>query len=119
VLRADPAQDASIAALAGRKVVAFTGIAIPEKFFTPLRQAGAVLTAARPFPDHHNYTARDLDSLVRLAKRHEAVLVTTPKDAVRLPQAFPTHVTVIGVSLAWHEPRQIDQLLARVIALQP
>jgi tetraacyldisaccharide 4'-kinase len=119
VLRADLVQDPSIAALAGRNVVAFAGIALPEKFFEPLRQAGANLIAARPFPDHHAYTARELDGLLREARDRKAVLVTTPKDAVRLPQAIRNLVTVINVRLKWREPGEIDQLLERVVAGGP
>lgn len=116
VLRAGLKQDPSIATLAGRRVVAFAGIALPEKFFDPLRQAGAVLVAARPFPDHHAYSTRELDALLRDASKQDAVLVTTPKDAVRLPPAIRAGVTVVGVGLEWREPSAIDRLLDSVIA---
>ncbi len=116
VLQAELVQDNSIQALAGRTIVAFAGIALPEKFFTPLRQAGAVVVSARRFADHHQYTARELDALCREARDHNAELVTTPKDAVRLPAAFRARVRVIGVKLLWQQSEQVDQLLARVIA---
>jgi tetraacyldisaccharide 4'-kinase len=119
VFRADLVQDKSIAALAGRAVVAFAGIAMPEKFFTPLRDAGARLVAARRFPDHHAYTARELCELLREARDRQAILVTTPKDSVRLPFAVRSQVTVVGVRLSWRKPEQIDQLLDRVIAILP
>ena len=119
VLRADLKQDESIATLAGRKVVAFAGIARPEKFFAPLRQTGAILLAARSFPDHHAYTGRELAGLLREAQRQDAILVTTPKDAVRLPLAIRTKVTVIGVGLTWRDPGDIDQLLDKIIATGP
>jgi tetraacyldisaccharide 4'-kinase len=117
VFRADLVQDKSIAALAGRAVVAFAGIATPEKFFGPLRDAGANLVEARPFPDHHPYTARELSELLREARDRQAILVTTPKDAVRLPPDVRSEVTVVGVRLLWRDPEQIDQLLDRVIAM--
>lgn len=119
VLRADLVQDPSIAALAGRKVLAFAGIALPEKFFEPLRQAGAVVVMARPFPDHHPYTMRELDQLLQHARYQEAIPVTTPKDAVRLPPAVRAQVTVVGVGLAWCESGQIDRLLEKMIAADP
>jgi tetraacyldisaccharide 4'-kinase len=119
VLRADLVQDPSIAALAGRKAVAFAGIALPEKFFAPLRKAGVILVAAQPFPDHHAYTARELEKLLGEARDRHAVLVTTPKDAVRLPPAVREQVNVIGVTLKWREPGEIDQLLERVVAATP
>jgi tetraacyldisaccharide 4'-kinase len=118
VLRADLLQDESIAALAGRAMIAFAGIAMPEKFFAPLRDAGATLVVTRPFPDHHAYTARELSELLREARDRQAILVTTPKDAVRLPPDVRSEVTVVGVRLSWREPEQIDQLLGKVIAVE-
>ncbi len=118
VFRADLVQDASIGALAGRAVVAFAGIAVPEKFFSPLRDAGVTLVAARPFPDHHAYTERELGELLREARDRQAILVTTPKDAVRLPSNVRSEVTVVGVGLSWREPELIDQLLDRVVGMQ-
>jgi tetraacyldisaccharide 4'-kinase len=111
VLRAELRQDPAIGRLAGQTILAFAGIAIPEKFFGPLRRAGAVVAAVRPFPDHHRYTPQDLDWLQRRAAGLSATLVTTPKDAVRLPAAFRARVTVIGVGLAWEREDQVEHLL--------
>jgi tetraacyldisaccharide 4'-kinase len=116
VLRAALRQESRITALAGRPVIAFAGIASPEKFFEPLRLAGADMIAVRPFPDHHPYSDRDLRKLLREADDQSALLVTTPKDAVRLPPGVRSRVTVIGVHLDWQDPGQIDQLLEKVIA---
>lgn len=116
MLRADLVQDSSIEALHGQSVVAFAGIAMPEKFFAPLRQAGATLVAVHPFPDHHVYTDTELQGLLREAHERKATLVTTPKDAVRLSPSVRVRVMSIGVGLKWEDERQIDQFLAKVIA---
>jgi tetraacyldisaccharide 4'-kinase len=119
VLRADLRQDSGIDALAGQRVLAFAGIASPDKFFDPLRQIGATLAAARPFPDHYRYTARDLVALDRAAAALDARLVTTPKDAVRLPPDFRARVTVIGVGLVWESADRIEQCLDSVMTAAP
>lgn len=115
VMRARLAQDSSIATLRGRRVVAFAGIARPSKFFDPLAAAGAILVQAEPFPDHHRFSASELERLRRQAVTEDAVLVTTPKDAVRLPPAMRGTVTVIGVSLEWDAPQALEALLREAV----
>jgi tetraacyldisaccharide 4'-kinase len=66
-------------------VIGFAGIARPEKFFATLRNYGARLVDTRPFPDHHRYHERDARRLLEAAKEKNAMLVTTEKDFVRLP----------------------------------
>jgi tetraacyldisaccharide 4'-kinase len=114
VLRADLVQDRAVELLEGRRVLAFAGIAFPDKFFAPLRLAGAILVASRPFADHHRYSRRELDGLLRQAAALQAVLVTTPKDAVRLPPEMRSQVTVVGVGLRWDDPNQIERVLDKV-----
>jgi tetraacyldisaccharide 4'-kinase len=115
VLRAHLIQDPAVELLADRRVVAFAGIAFPDKFFAPLRQAGAILAASRGFADHHRYSRRELDGLLRQAAALQAVLATTPKDAVRLPPEIRSQVTVIGVGLRWDDPNQIERVLDKVM----
>jgi tetraacyldisaccharide 4'-kinase len=66
-------------------VLAFCGIARPQQFFSGLEQAGVDLAGQVAFPDHHHYTARDLQTLAAKARAAGAAsLLTTEKDAVRL-----------------------------------
>jgi tetraacyldisaccharide 4'-kinase len=73
-------------ALAGRRVVAFAGIGRPSGFERLLTDAGAEVAARQWFDDHHAYTERELAELEQRAAACDAVLVTTAKDAVRLPR---------------------------------
>jgi tetraacyldisaccharide 4'-kinase len=68
--------------------LAFTGLGRPEKFFGMLRDMGVNLVDARAYPDHHAYNAADLDALRESADMAGARLITTEKDAVRLPFDF-------------------------------
>jgi tetraacyldisaccharide 4'-kinase len=73
------------AALQGRAVLAFAGIAAPERLADTLAAHGAVVRDLIAFPDHHPYDARDLQTVARRAHAVGAsLLVTTEKDAVRL-----------------------------------
>lgn len=85
VLRAELVPEADVAArLFGQRVVAFAGIGRPEKFFDTLEGLGARLAEARAFADHHPYTPEEAEELMSLARREEAMLVTTEKDMMRL-----------------------------------
>jgi tetraacyldisaccharide 4'-kinase len=66
-------------------VIGFAGIARPSKFFDTLRGNGARLIDARAYPDHYRYSERQARSLLKEAKDYNAMLVTTEKDWVRLP----------------------------------
>jgi tetraacyldisaccharide 4'-kinase len=66
-------------------VVAFAGVARPEKFFSTLRQHGARIEETKVFPDHHRYSNGQASALLALAQARKCMLVTTEKDWVRLP----------------------------------
>jgi tetraacyldisaccharide 4'-kinase len=114
VLRAVLRPEPEITAFVGRRVLAFAGIARPAKFFAMLAEAGVVVAATISFPDHHPFSPADLRRVIDEAVRHDAMPVTTPKDAVRLPAAYHDRIGVIGVSLAWDDPIALDALLACV-----
>jgi tetraacyldisaccharide 4'-kinase len=111
LLRARLEQGPEIARFVGQPVLAFAGIARPEKFFDGLGQAGVTVRERRSFPDHHPYTAREIADVVQAAQRLGAIAVTTPKDAVRLPPALRGQVQVIGVRLVWDDEAAIERLL--------
>lgn len=67
--------------LRGQKVFAFAGLANNAQFFVSLRKEGLTVVGTRGFPDHHRYTAADLESI--RAEAAGATIVTTEKDAVK------------------------------------
>ena len=103
--------------LAGEAVVAFAGIARPEKLFDSLRSLGADVIAAHPFPDHAPYSDAVLRRLLAEARRENATLVTTDKDAVRLPDWMRREVVVQAVSLDLDDWAPVERLLGLDTAL--
>jgi tetraacyldisaccharide 4'-kinase len=105
-------------ALAGRRCLAFAGIGRPEKFFATLAGTGAVIAGRRPFPDHHAYRDAELTALVEEAKRLGADLVTTEKDAVRLPPAVAARVRVLRVHLVFDDPAPLRRQIRSALGAQ-
>lgn len=117
VLRGDllPAPDA-VAALAGKPVLAFAGIADPDKFFATLETHGIPVAVREPFPDHHRFAAGDVAALVARARRDGLTLVTTEKDMARMSgdpiaAALIEQSTALPVSLIFKDAPAVDAML--------
>jgi len=100
----------------GERVAAFAGIGRPAKFYATLRRLGATLVATRDFADHYRYKPEDIMEMLDHARRRDAVLITTAKDAVRLPPGALNMVHVLPVELAWSDPAALDRVLAPALA---
>jgi tetraacyldisaccharide 4'-kinase len=71
------------------------GIAAPESFEGALKQLGAHLDLAKRYIDHHYYTGAELKTFIaRCIRRDLAMIVTTEKDAVRMPRLPDAEVRV-------------------------
>ncbi len=104
------------ASLIGREVVAFAGIARPEKFYATLRRIGAQVVATRDFPDHHRFRPREVAALVEEAVSRRAVLATTEKDRVRLPPRMARSVATLPVMLRFEEPASVREFVRKALA---
>jgi tetraacyldisaccharide 4'-kinase len=95
VLRARFVPDqASLAALKGKRVLAFAGIGDPARFFETLREAGVDVASTQVFADHHPLTPDEAAGLVTESEAGGLTLVTTEKDLARLrgPDGLPDWV---------------------------
>ena len=73
---------------------------------------------AEPLTDHQPLTNALMTRLAGDAKRLGAQLVTTEKDAVRLPAAFKPLVLPVPVRLKIEDPELLDAALDR-LGLRP
>jgi tetraacyldisaccharide 4'-kinase len=116
LIRASLEPDALAAApLIGREVVAFAGIARPEKFYATLRRVGAQIVATRNFADHHPYKPREIEALIEEAGRRGALLATTEKDLMRLSARQARAVVTLPVTLRFEEPKVVQRMLRQAV----
>lgn len=79
----------------GKSAASLCGIAVPESFEDALRKLGADLDLTESFTDHHRFTSKEIESFLRrCGRRGVEMILTTEKDAVRIPRILDPEVPI-------------------------
>lgn len=99
------------------RAAAFCALGNSKAFFNHLIRSGFDLTYRRAFTDHHAYTQRDADEMVREAKARGAeALLTTAKDAVKLRSIrFDLPCFVVEIEFEFENEQTLRKLLREAI----
>ena len=75
--------------LEGKNVMVFSAIGNPSSFEQTLSGIGLNIKEAVRYPDHHDYGMLEMQYILERASSHNAVaMITTSKDAVKIPTEF-------------------------------
>ena len=75
--------------LEGKNVMVFSAIGNPSSFEQTLSSIGLNIKEAVRYPDHHDYGMLEMQYILERASSHKAVaMITTSKDAVKIPTEF-------------------------------
>jgi len=89
----------------GQSVVAISAIGNPSSFEQTIADIEVNVIDSLRFPDHHHYTMSEMQwAMERAVKKGANALVTTEKDAVKIPAEFihshrPLPVYVLGIEV--------------------
>jgi len=112
----NPDELLSINALGNKLVTLVSGIGDPNSFEKLIFNLNIHIGLSFIFPDHHDYTQRDLDKIIAVSKEKGIdTIITTEKDAVRLcdkrDAISEMHILVLRIELEFKdEERFIHRL---------
>ncbi len=79
----------SVESISGKQIMAVSAIGNPASFEQTLRDLGAEILESIRYPDHHEYTVREMHDVLEQADALGAEsIVITEKDAVKIPADF-------------------------------
>jgi tetraacyldisaccharide 4'-kinase len=101
-------------AMAGRRVLAVSGLADPSGFYAMLHEIDTDLIGVLEYPDHHVYKTADWQTIVKAALEADMVL-TTEKDLVKL-EKFPfardsLYALRLEVVMSAEDAAQLDEIV--------
>ena len=107
---ARPRGELPLSALVGKRVYALAGIASPRSFEASLEDLGATIVGRRHFADHHRYSRKEVARIVDAAAKLGAdMVVTTEKDAVRMPRIDPCPIPVYCLRIEIRFNKGLDE----------
>jgi tetraacyldisaccharide 4'-kinase len=93
-------------AFKNKRVFAFSGIASNDDFRRTIESFQCKLENFSEFPDHHQYSEKELDKIVKSAMDVSAEFIfTTEKDYVRIAHKikWPMDLVIIGIEISFGE----------------
>ena len=82
-----------------KNLLAFAGIGNSENFFNLLETNNLKVIEKISFPDHYDYSLKELNNLIDLSVKKNLKLITTEKDFFRIKHHGLSQIQYLGVDL--------------------
>ncbi|CAO5674468.1 MAG: Tetraacyldisaccharide 4'-kinase [Holosporales bacterium] len=98
------------------RIIGFAGLGYPQKFKISLLNAGYKVVDFVTYPDHFPYTITEIEKLLKKAKGKKAKLMTTSKDAIRIPAPYKEKIHVFKINLEFENTQILEDCLKKTIS---
>ncbi|MDO9547553.1 MAG: tetraacyldisaccharide 4'-kinase, partial [Candidatus Marinimicrobia bacterium] len=107
-------QDIPPSGLKNERVLGFCGLGNPAQFFNTVEKLTEITPVTKSFPDHYKYSVADLNTLIQQAENSGCrYLVTTRKDAVKLPDFAKTVRNLLVIDIHYSIDEKIKAAIQR------
>lgn len=89
----------NIERLKNNKLIAFAGIGNPENFFDLLKKNKLNVIKEISYPDHYDYSKKNLDYMIQLKDKYGAKLITTEKDYMRIDPGYHENFDFLKIKM--------------------
>lgn len=106
-----------LAEIKSKSVIAMTGIASPDSFFTSIIESGATIVEKVVFPDHHLFTFAQVQAVLKRAEENDLIIVTTEKDIVKIRRVVDSpRILFLQIVVNFIEGKeQLEMLLQQTV----
>ena len=98
-----------------KKVIAFAGIGNPENFFNLLKDNNIETIEEIKFPDHYNYSKKEMENLINKTRENNAILLTTEKDYFRISQNYKKNINYLKITVDIENQNQFIEEIKKII----
>tara|TARA_Y100000590_G_scaffold452566_1_gene595964 strand:- start:1089 stop:2024 length:936 start_codon:yes stop_codon:yes gene_type:complete len=93
------------------KYLIFSGIGNAKSFEKTLTNNNFNIVKSLEFPDHYNYTNKDMTKIKKLAKKLNAKILTTEKDYIRLNKSKAKNIKFLKIKLSIFDKKKLINFL--------
>ena len=97
------------------KIIAFAGIGNPENFFDLLKDHKLNIVETIKFPDHHQYSEKELENLLSKIKENNTILLTTEKDYFRIFESYRKNIKFLKIKVEIENKSQFMEEIKKII----
>ena len=105
----------NISEFKNKKVIVFAGIGNPENFFNLLKDNNIEVIEEIKFPDHYNYSKKEMENLINKTRENNAILLTTEKDYFRISQNYKKNINYLKIEVKIENRDQFIEEIKKII----
>lgn len=94
-----------------KRLLAFCGIAYPQKFYDLMDSKGLNVIKTVNFYDHYQYSDKQLDDLIKDAKSLNCEIITTLKDWIKFPSIYREKISYLDIDLEFNNYDFLTEIL--------